>query len=244
MILLPAIDIRGGHAVRLLQGDFDAEVVYADDPLEAARAWVAGGARALHVVDLDGARAGEPMSLAHLRRIAVELPVPVQYGGGLRSPAAVEAAIDEGAQRVVLGTAALTDDAFLDAMLAAHGERVAVAVDVRGGRVAVSGWLEDTRSSVEAVLARLDGRGVSRFIFTDVERDGMLDGPDPETVRGVAETVSGELVYSGGIGSLDHLVALRDLALENLIGVICGKALYERRFTVAEAQAALDEVAA
>ena len=142
MILYPAIDIRGGKAVRLTHGDFDAETVYHDDPLEAARSWVEAGARYLHVVDLDGARAGEPAALDHLRRIVAGTGVPVQYGGGLRTVGAVRDALRAGAERVIVGTAALRDVDFLDEIVAAHGPRVVVSVDVRGGRIATSGWTE------------------------------------------------------------------------------------------------------
>jgi phosphoribosylformimino-5-aminoimidazole carboxamide ribotide isomerase len=239
MILLPAVDIRGGRAVRLRQGRFDDETVYADDPLQAARSFVEAGARALHVVDLDGARAGEPRSTGHLRRIAGELGVPVQFGGGLRSSAAVADALDAGAERVVLGTAALTDRDLLDAAVADWGERVAVAVDVRGGRVAVAGWTEATDLGAVEVVERLGARGVSRFVYTDVDRDGMLGGPDLEAVGRIAAAVRGSFTYSGGVGSLDHLRALAGLGLGNLDGVISGKALYERRFDVRAGQEAL-----
>jgi phosphoribosylformimino-5-aminoimidazole carboxamide ribotide isomerase len=239
MILLPAVDIRGGRAVRLRQGRFDDETVYADDPLDAARSFVEAGARALHVVDLDGARAGEPASIGHLRRIAGELGVPVQYGGGLRSPGAVRDALGAGAERVVLGTAALTDPDLLDRAVADWGERVAVAVDVRGGRVAVAGWTEATGLGAVEVIERLGGRGVARFVYTDVDRDGMLEGPDLDAVRRVAAAVPGGFAYSGGIGSLGDLRALAGLELGNLDGVISGKALYERRFDVRAGQDAL-----
>lgn len=246
MILLPAIDIRDGRAVRLRQGDFDDETVYADDPLEAARAWVDAGARRLHVVDLDGARRGEPASLEHLGRIAGELGVPIQYGGGLRTLEAAAAAVAAGADRIVLGTAALRDEAFLDSALERFGDRVAVAVDARAGEVAVAGWTEGTGIGAEEVVARVRGRGAMRIVFTDVERDGMLDGPDVDRLLDVAAATGdgAELLYSGGIGSLDHLRSLAALRLDVLAGVISGKALYERRFTVAEGQAALDETAA
>jgi len=240
VILLPAIDIRGGCAVRLRQGDFADETVYADDPLAAARAWVDAGARALHVVDLDGAREGRPASLHHLRAIAGQLDVPVQYGGGLRSPEAVDEALAAGADRVVLGTAALTDDDFLDRVLTSHGERCAVAIDMRGGRVAVAGWTEGTDSGAEDAIARLGARGVRRFVYTDVDRDGMLAGPDLDAVARVAAATKGSLLYSGGIGSIADLERLRSLDLDNLDGAISGKALYERRFSVAEGQAALE----
>ncbi|MGI8805320.1 MAG: HisA/HisF-related TIM barrel protein [Thermoleophilaceae bacterium] len=240
--LLPAIDIRDGRAVRLRQGDFERETVYADDPLEAARAWVEAGARSLHVVDLDGARRGEPASIAHLGRIAAEVDVPVQYGGGLRTVAAVEAALAAGADRVVLGTAALSDDAFLDAVLERFSDRAAVAVDARAGEVAVAGWTRARGERAEAVVRRLSQRGVARLVYTAVDRDGMLDGPDLDALRAVA-AVAGEgtaLVYSGGIGSLDDLRSVAALRIDRLEGVISGKALYERRFSVAAGQAALD----
>ena len=239
MILLPAIDIRDGRAVRLVQGDFARETVYADTPLAAARAWVEAGASHLHVVDLDGAREGQPRSLGHLREIVEQLGVPVQYGGGLRSPAAVEAALGAGADRVVLGTAAFRDPDFLDAAVARWPERVRVGVDVRGGRVAVAGWAEATDATPEDLIARLQDRGVREFVYTSVDRDGMLGGPDLDEVRRVGAAVTGAWIYSGGIGSADELAALRGLGLANLAGVISGKALYEGRFTVAEGQRAL-----
>ena len=235
MILYPAIDVLDGRAVRLTQGDFDARTVYRDDPLEAARAWVEDGARWLHVVDLDGARAGEPVNLGGLARIA-ELAVPVQYGGGLRTREAIDAALAAGAERVVVGTAAYRDPELVDAALAAHGEAVAVAVDARGGHVSVAGWTQDAGEEPAAVLARLGERGVRTFVYTDVDRDGMLAGPDTDAVAALAEVAPGRLVYSGGVGELAHLYALAGLPLD---GVIVGKALYEGRFTVAQGQRAL-----
>jgi len=240
VILYPAIDIAGGKAVRLVQGDFDAQTVYGDDPLEAARAWVVAGARYLHVVDLDGARTGEPQNLHQLERIAGELGVPVQYGGGLRSSQAVADALTAGAERVLLGTAAINDMAFLDAVLAAHAERVVVSIDTRGGLVSTAGWTHTTASPAETVIERLQDRGVQTFVFTDVDRDGMLEGPDLDGVRRLAGVVRGSLLCSGGIGTREDLVALARLEQANLAGVIVGKALYERRFTVAEGQAALE----
>jgi phosphoribosylformimino-5-aminoimidazole carboxamide ribotide isomerase len=241
VILLPAIDIRDGHAVRLEKGDFARETVYVDDPLEAARAWVEAGARQLHVVDLDGAREGEPANLHHLRRITSELTVPVQYGGGLRSLMAVREALAAGAARVVVGTAAYNDLEFLDEIVQTWGVRVCVAIDVRGGNVSVSGWTQTTQMPARDVIERLQGRGVKQFVYTNVDRDGMLEGPDLDDVRAVAETIRGRFIYSGGIASLDDLRALKHLRLVNLAGVISGKALYEKRFTVAEGNEALED---
>jgi phosphoribosylformimino-5-aminoimidazole carboxamide ribotide isomerase len=239
MILLPAIDIRDGRAVRLERGDFDRETVYVDDPLEAARSFVDAGAKSLHVVDLDGARAGEPANLDHLRRIASEIDVPVQYGGGLRSLVAVRDALAAGAARVVLGTAAYSDVEFLDSVVETWGVRIVVAIDVREGHVSVSGWEKTTQMLPEDVIDRMQRRGVKQFVYTNVDRDGMLEGPDLNDVRRMGAVIRGRFLYSGGIASLDDLRALRDLRLVNLAGVISGKALYERRFTVSEGVAAL-----
>jgi phosphoribosylformimino-5-aminoimidazole carboxamide ribotide isomerase len=240
MILLPAVDIRDGKAVRLRQGDFDDETVYADDPLEAARAFVDAGARFLHVVDLDGAREGEPVNLQHVERITSELAVPVELGGGLRSIASIRRALRAGAARVVLGTAAFTDPDLLDEALSAFTSRILVGVDVRGGQVSVAGWTRETQVTGEDAIRRMRRRGATRFVYTNVDRDGMLEGPDLAEVKRVGDAVRGRFLYSGGIGSLDDLRALRDLRLVNLAGVISGKALYEGRFGAREGQAALD----
>jgi phosphoribosylformimino-5-aminoimidazole carboxamide ribotide isomerase len=235
-LLYPAVDIMGGKAVRLAQGDFERDTVYADEPVDAALRWVEDGARALHVVDLDGARAGRPRSIPQLRRIATEAGVPVQYGGGLRALEHLKEALDAGAERVLLGTAAFTDEALLDRALDELGDRVAVAVDVRSGKVATAGWTSVTDiGGVEAVIA-LKRRGVERFVYTNVDRDGMLSGLDAGELSRVSEAVASDsFVYSGGVGSLDDLRTLVALHLSNLEGVIVGKALYERRFTVREA---------
>ena len=237
MILYPAIDILDGRAVRLRQGRFDEATVYADDPLAAAQSWVSAGARALHVIDLDGARAGRPVNLDHLVAIARSVDVPVQFGGGLRSAAAVDGAFDAGAARVVMGTAAYTDPGLLETVLDDHGDAVAVAVDVRDGHVATRGWTESTEHGPAAVIARLEAAGVGRIIYTDVDRDGLMVGPDRQAVARLAETMSAALIYSGGIRAASDLEALAGLDLD---GVIVGKALYERRFTVAAGQAALE----
>ncbi len=240
MILYPAIDIYQGKAVRLVKGDFDEQTVYDDSPLEAARAWVEAGARFLHVVDLDGAKNGTPQNLHHIEQITQELSVPVQCGGGLRTLGAVRDALRAGAERVILGTAAFTDMDFLDDVLGAFRERIIVSVDTRGGMVSSSGWQETTQMPAESVIERLQTRGVRSFIYTNVDKDGMLEGPDLEEVKRIAAAVRGRFLYSGGIGQLDDLKALAGLRQVNLGGVVVGKALYEKRFTIAEGQAALE----
>jgi phosphoribosylformimino-5-aminoimidazole carboxamide ribotide isomerase len=244
VILYPAIDILDAKAVRLVRGDFDQQTVYEDDPFRAAAAWVEAGARRLHVVDLDGARSGRPRSIEHLRRIAAELRVPVQYGGGLRSAEAIDDAVAAGAARVILGTAAFRDPELLERAVRDHGERVVVSVDTRGGRVATAGWTETTELSAVEVIERLTAAGVRNFVYTNVDRDGLLEGPDVDELAALAENVQGNLIYSGGIGAVADLEALASIGAPSLEGVIVGKALYERRFSVGEGQAALDAAAA
>jgi phosphoribosylformimino-5-aminoimidazole carboxamide ribotide isomerase len=243
--LYPAIDILAGNAVRLVKGDFDAKKVYDEDPLSAARGWVQAGAEYLHVVDLDGAKRGEPVNLEQLRRIAADAGVPVQYGGGLRSAHAVAQALAAGAERVILGTVAMLDPTVLSECLQAHGpDRVLVGVDVRGGDVVTHGWLQGTDVPAHTAFEALRERGVRNFVFTNVDHDGMLDGANREEVTAVAKATAGaSVIVSGGIGRREDLELLADLRREEdlaaLDGVIVGTALYERRFTIAEAQAAL-----
>jgi phosphoribosylformimino-5-aminoimidazole carboxamide ribotide isomerase len=239
VILYPAIDIRNGRAVRLTQGDYQRETVYDADPLDAAKRWAGDGARWLHVVDLDGARKGEPANLDAIERIAGAVDVPVQAGGGLRSGAAVDALLAAGAERVVIGTAALRDPELLAAALERHGERIVVSVDARAGRVSLSGWTETSERDAADAVTELSGRGVARFVYTPIEVDGTMQGPDLDRLRQVAAATEAELIYSGGVGDLSDLRSLACLAAGNVGGVIVGRALYEGRFTVEQAQAAL-----
>ena len=240
MILYPAIDIMDGQAVRLVEGKFEDSTTYHDDPLEAAKSWVDAGARFLHVVDLDGARTGSPKSLAHLEQIAHQLAVPVQYGGGLRSLPAVRDALRAGAERAIVGTAAFRDVDFLDDIIATFGPRIVVSVDVRDGMIATSGWTQTTQMPAPDAIKRLTARGVRSFVYTDVSRDGKLSGPDIAGVERVGDAVRGRFLYSGGIGRREDLAALASLRQVNLAGVIVGKALYEKKFTLGEGQRALD----
>jgi phosphoribosylformimino-5-aminoimidazole carboxamide ribotide isomerase len=239
VILYPAIDIRGGQAVRLLQGDYERETAYDADPVDAAKRWAGEGAEFLHVVDLDGAKAGEPRNLDAVRRIAAAVGCPIQVGGGLRDSKAVGAVLDAGAERVVIGTAALRDPEFLDAMLEAHGERVVVSVDAREGRVALEGWTEAGEEGVVEAVAALGERGVVRFLCTAIEVDGTMEGPALGELARIAAATDAQVIASGGVGELAHLRALASKAPPNVEGAIVGRALYERKFTVAEALAAL-----
>lgn len=239
MILYPAIDILDGRTVRLAQGDYKRSTSYEEDPVAAARRWEADGARWLHVVDLDGAREGGPRNLDQVRRIVAAVGAPIQLGGGLRDSKRVEEAISAGVERVVLGTTAARDPDVAEAIAAAHPERVLVSVDARQGRVAAQGWTERSRMTPSELITELADRGVRRFIYTPVEVDGLMQGPDLDSLRPLAEATEAELIYSGGVGSLEDLRALADLGLPNVGGVIVGRALYEGRFSVAEAIGAL-----
>ena len=239
MILNPAIDIRGGKAVRLLQGDYARETTYDADPVDAAKRWAEEGAEYLHVVDLDGAKAGEPQNLESVRRIAAAVECPIQVGGGLRDEASVAAVLDAGAERVVIGTAALRDPDFLAEALAAHGERVVVSVDARDGKVALAGWVEVSDVDVAAAVAELGERGVSRFLCTAIEVDGTMEGPAIEELDRIAAATEARVIASGGVGDLADLEAVAGMKAANIEGAIVGRALYERRFSVAEGIAAL-----
>jgi phosphoribosylformimino-5-aminoimidazole carboxamide ribotide isomerase len=239
LILFPAIDVRGGRAVRLAQGDYRRETAYDDDPAAAARRWARAGARWLHVVDLDGAREGVPRNLEHVRRIVAAVGIPIQLGGGLRDSGKVEEAISVGVERVVLGTAAVRDPDLAEALAAAHGDRVVASIDARGGKVAAAGWTERSELSPAEAVAALVERGINRFVYTPVDVDGLMEGPDLDSLRALAQSTEAKLIYSGGIGSRDDLRAIASLGLENLEGVIVGRALYEGRLTISEGEAAL-----
>ena len=239
MILYPAIDIRGGRAVRLLRGDYERETAYDADPAEAARRWAGEGAELLHVVDLDGAKAGEPRNLDTVRRIAAAVECPIQVGGGLRDARSVAAILDAGAGRVVIGTAALRDPGFLAWALEEHGDRVVVSVDARDGKVSLAGWTEASDVDVAVAVADLGLRGVCRFLCTAIEVDGTMEGPALTELNRVAAATEAAVIASGGVGELAHLEALAREAAPNVEGAIVGRALYERRFTIPQALTAL-----
>jgi len=239
VILYPAIDIRGGRAVRLLQGDYERETAYDADPVDAAMRWAGEGAQFLHVVDLDGARAGKPQNLDVVKRIAAAAPCPIQVGGGLRDAAALGAALDAGAERAVIGTAALRDPGFLGAAIDAHGERIVASVDARKGRVALDGWTEEGGEGVVEAVRALSDRGVERFLCTAIEVDGTMEGPALGELGAIAASTKAKVIASGGVGRIADLEALAREAAPNVEGVVVGRALYEQRFSVAEAIAAL-----
>ncbi|MEO2057413.1 MAG: 1-(5-phosphoribosyl)-5-[(5-phosphoribosylamino)methylideneamino]imidazole-4-carboxamide isomerase [Thermoleophilia bacterium] len=238
--LYPAIDLRDGAAVRLVQGDFDRTTVFNDDPVAQARAFAREGATNLHVVDLDGALEGNPVHAPIIAQLAATFPGAVQLGGGLRDQPAVETAIATGVARVVVGTAVIEDEEFLRWATDRLGDRLVVALDARDGRVATHGWTQVSDRTAVDVAAELARTGVRHLLYTDIGRDGTLGGPNLEALRRLSNAAPPlTILASGGISSLDDLVALSRLGLPNIRGVIVGRALYEGRFTVADAVATL-----
>ena len=234
MILLPAVDIRGGRCVRLVQGDFSQETVYDEDPVAAAKRHVDEGAEWLHVVDLDAALEGEPRNRELVAEVIRSVDVPVQCSGGIRDVEAIAAAKAAGAARVVVGTAALRDPSFVDAAITEHGDFLAVGLDVRGQVLQARGWTEEA-GELWPTLQRLVGSGVQRFVVTDVARDGMLQGPNFTLLAEVSEYTDCNVIASGGVSSVEDLHRLAVMSVE---GCIVGKALYAGRFTLPEALAA------
>lgn len=241
LTLYPAIDLLGGRCVRLLQGDVAGTEVFDDDPVAVARRWREAGAEWLHIVDLDGALAGEPRQLGIVRAIVDASGLPVQVGGGLRGEASVEAALAAGAARVLLDTAALADATLLGRCLERWNERIAVAVDSRGGRLTAAGWLEMAGVSAADVAVYLAGSGVRTLLFTNLAPDGTLAGVDTAMPRELRPALPDtRLIASGGIASLDDL---RALARAGLDGAVLGRALYEGTLSLTEALRAAWEVA-
>jgi phosphoribosylformimino-5-aminoimidazole carboxamide ribotide isomerase len=240
MLIIPAIDLKDGRCVRLLQGDMRAETVYAEEPTEAALRWAAAGARMLHVVDLDGAVSGKPGNRRAIARIIEAVRVPVQIGGGVRSAETVQDYLEMGAVRVIVGTAAIKDPAFVQAVCRDHPGRVAAGIDARRGRVAVEGWLEATDMPAVELAQRLEDSGVAAIVFTDILRDGMQGGPNIAETRRLAEAVGIPVIASGGVGGLAHIRELLPLEPVGVVGVITGKALYSGALDFAAAQALAD----
>jgi phosphoribosylformimino-5-aminoimidazole carboxamide ribotide isomerase len=239
MIVFPAIDIKEGKAVRLRRGDFDDVTVFADDPVALARHWQAEGAEALHVVDLDAARTGELVNLEILEQIVHAVDIPIQYGGGIRSDKSLAIVAGLGVHWVVMGTAAITAQELLADAVNWLGDRLVVGMDCTEGMVATHGWQQRTQMTAVRFVRILEEYGVKRVVYTDTARDGMLGGPNLISLRDLAEMTPLELVCSGGVALLDDLRRLARIKASNIVGVIVGRALYERAFTLADAMAAV-----
>ncbi|MFQ5872623.1 MAG: 1-(5-phosphoribosyl)-5-[(5-phosphoribosylamino)methylideneamino]imidazole-4-carboxamide isomerase [Dehalococcoidia bacterium] len=232
MEVIPAIDLKDGRCVRLYQGDFSKETVFSEDPVEVARRWEEEGAPRLHVVDLDGAAAGEPRNLSVVERIVREVRVPVQVGGGIRGVDTLEQYLGIGVQRVVLGTAAVEDAGFVEEACKRYGDAIAIGVDARDGYLATSGWTRNSDIPVFEFIGCMEGLGAKRFIYTDISRDGTLTEPNFDAVSRLLTLTSSAILCSGGISSVPHLVRLKEMGVE---GAIVGRALYTGDVSLREA---------
>ena len=236
MLIIPAIDIKDGSVVRLVQGDFKNEKVYSYSPVDAAKHWAGLGAKLIHIVDLDGARTGLQKNLALIKEIVSNCRIPVELGGGIRDIQAIQDSLEAGVSRVVLGTKAAEDRDFLRLAFSKFKDKVIVSIDARQGKVMTKGWGQ-AASGVDALEMAKDLKeiGFSEVIYTDISKDGMLKGPDISGITGLIKESGLKVIGSGGISSLDDLRLMKPLEKQGLVGVIIGKALYEGNFTLPEA---------
>lgn len=236
MLVIPAIDIKDGKVVRLFRGQFDKEKVYSDDPVSIAQKWESKGAKLLHVVDLDGALGGDLKNLATIKKIAKAVTMPLQVGGGVRSEESIEKLLSCGARRVVLGTRACEDEAFVQKIIAQYGEKIVVSIDAKDGIVATDGWTKVSEVKAQDLVKKLELFGLRVIVYTDISRDGTLSGPNIEAIKEVLKVRDKVLVISsGGVSSISDLLKLKELEPQGLFGVIVGKALYEKKLDLAEA---------
>ena len=233
MEVIPAIDLRDARVVRLYQGDFQKETVYSEDPLRVAGDWQAAGAPRIHIVDLDGAKSGLPTNLGVVGSIAAQVDVPLQMGGGIRTLDTARKVAEMGVQRIVLGTAAVSDPKLVSQVCQALGrEAVVVGVDARDGQVAVQGWSERASVTAKELMHEMVALGVGRFVYTDIARDGTLEGPNFQAIGALVEAIGVPIVASGGVASMEDLERLAEIGVE---GVIVGSALYEGTVDLHEA---------
>lgn len=237
MEIIPAIDLRGGRCVRLFKGDYAQETVFSEDPVGTARMWEEQGARRLHIVDLDGARDGTQENAEAAASVISAVSVPVQIAGGVRDIATVDRWITAGADRVIIGTAAVEDPSFAEEACRRYGGRIAVSLDGRDGMFAARGWREQTTRRIDDLMREFYDLGIERFVYTDIDADGTLTAPNFSAIEALSQVTAAKLVSAGGVASTEHLVMLAALGLD---GAIVGMALYEGRVTLPEALAALE----
>ena len=235
MEIIPAIDLKGGKCVRLLQGDINRSTVFSDDPVATAEKWESSGAERLHVVDLDGAFDGLPKNREIIEKIVDSLKIPVQVGGGIRRIKTIEAYIDIGVDRVILGTVAQKNPDLVIRACELYHERIVVGIDAKNGKVAINGWAELTSESAMALAAEYEDYGVAAIIYTDISKDGMMAGPNIEATRELALSVDIPVIASGGIASLEDIKSLLPLEHDGVEGVITGRAIYSGALKLEEA---------
>lgn len=233
--IYPAIDMRGGKCVRLMQGDYNKETVYGDSPFEMAKVFADEGATWIHMVDLDGAKVGKRLNYEHVLQVANNLDVQVQIGGGIRTEDDVAFYLENGVSRVILGSAAISHPDFVKDMLKKYGEKIAIGIDAKDGYVATEGWLNTSNVKATELGKELANAGAEVFIFTDIATDGMLSGPNLKANAEMAEATGKQVIASGGVSQLTDLVNLKQYEAAGVTGAIVGKALYTKQFTVREA---------
>ena len=235
MIIFPAIDLRGGKCVRLIQGDFDKETVYSDDPQATALKWQAAGAKFLHVVDLDGARAGKPQNLDAIQKILDAVDIPIEVGGGIRTLDDMERLLNMGVRRVILGSVAVENPALVAEAAQRFGDRIVVGIDAKGGFVAIHGWEKSSAVTVVELAKQIAAAGVKTIIYTDISKDGMLSGVNAAAFAELAEKSGAQIVASGGVKSIEDIRALKAVESAGVVGVIVGKAIYTGSLDLAAA---------
>jgi phosphoribosylformimino-5-aminoimidazole carboxamide ribotide isomerase len=233
--IFPAIDLRGGKCVRLIQGDYNKETVYGDSPFDMAKHFAEEGAEWIHMVDLDGAKEGKRVNHEYVVQVAKKLPVKVQIGGGIRTEDDLVFYLENGVDRVILGSTAIANPPFVKEMLKKYGQHIAIGIDAKNGVVATEGWTQTSSIQAEELGKQLAEEGAETFIFTDISKDGMLSGPNVEAVVRMAKATGKNVIASGGISSLDDLKKIMSYCREGVVGTIVGKALYTKQFTLAEA---------
>ena len=245
MLLIPAIDLKDGKCVRLRQGRMDDETVFGDDPVAVARRWVEAGARRLHMVDLNGAFEGKPVNAAAIRAVAEAFPdLPIQVGGGIRDEETVQAYLDAGVQYTIIGTRAVSAPHFINDLCVEFPGHIIVGLDAKDGKVAIDGWSKLSHHSVIDMAQRFEDDGVEAIVFTDIGRDGMMEGVNVESTVELAQAIRIPVIASGGITNLDDIKALCKVADEGIMGAITGRAIYEGTLDLAEAQKLADELSA
>jgi phosphoribosylformimino-5-aminoimidazole carboxamide ribotide isomerase len=243
MLLIPAIDLKGGRCVRLRQGRMEDETVFGDDPVEVAQRWVDAGARRLHMVDLDGAFAGKPVNAAAIKAVAEGFPdLPIQVGGGIRDEETVQAYLDAGVQFVIIGTRAVSASHFVNDLCVEFPGHIIVGLDAKDGKVAIDGWSKLSHHSVIDMAKRFEQDGVEAIVFTDIGRDGMMSGVNVDSTVELARQITIPVIASGGITSMEDIRALCAVADEGITGAITGRAIYEGTLDLAEAQKLADEL--
>lgn len=229
MLIIPAVDIRGGRCVRLTQGRFDREQVFSNDPVEMALNWQEKGAKRLHVVDLDGAVQGKPQNLKVIEKIVNTVNIPVQLGGGIRDIDTIDKCISIGIDRVIMGTSAVFNREIVKKAVSLYPDKVIVGIDAKDGRVAVKGWLEVSEQKSVDLIKEIEQLGINRIIYTDITKDGMMTGPNLSALEEILENTGMKVIASGGISSIGDLIALKKMEARGLEGAIIGKALYLRK---------------